>query len=101
MLNREKTAVIPPGARKIVLGLFVYETTPRLSRAFKDKIRQHFYYIEKFGVEEHVIRGGFDSVGGFCRHLKGLLDFSNMVEPGFARDCYAQFAKILEQAHVF
>jgi RNA-directed DNA polymerase len=90
-LNIQKTTVVPPGARKIVLGLLVDGEEPRLSRQFKDRIRQHFYYLEKWGVREHVAKRGFDSIGGFFRHLKGLLDFANMVEPEYARKLYERF----------
>lgn len=94
MLNRQKTAVIPPGARKIVLGLLVDGDMPRLSRSFKDRIRQHLYYLEKFGPDQHVSRRSFDSVGGFFRHLKGLIDFANMVEPQYAREVYARLYRM-------
>ncbi len=95
MLNRQKTAVIPPGARKIVLGLLVDEDYPRLSRPFKDRIRQHLYYLEKFGPDQHVNKRGFDSIGGFFRHLKGLIDFAHMIEPQYARDAYARLSAII------
>ncbi|MEO5655101.1 MAG: reverse transcriptase family protein [Nitrosospira sp.] len=98
MLNRQKTAVIPPSARKIVLGLLVDGDVPRLSRTFKDRIRQHLYYLEKFGPDQHVSKRGFDSVGGFFRHLKGLIDFAHMIEPQYARDAYARLGAIVSGA---
>lgn len=100
MLNRQKTAVIPPGARKIVLGLLVDGDMPRLSRPFKDKIRQHLYYLEKFGPDKHVSMRGFDSVGGFFRHLKGLIDFAHMVEPQYAREAYTRLCAIVSDAQI-
>lgn len=100
MLNRQKTAVIPPGARKIVLGLLVDGDLPRLSRVFKDRIRQHLYYLEKFGPDQHVSKRGFDSVGGFFRHLKGLIDFANMIEPQYARDVYVRLCVIVSKAQM-
>lgn len=99
-LNRLKTAVIPPGARKIVLGLLVDGDVPRLSRPFKDRIRQHLYYLEKFGPDQHVSQRGFDSVGGFFRHLKGLIDFAHMIEPQYARDAYARLSALVLSAQI-
>lgn len=51
-----------------------------------DRIRQHLYYIEKLGIEAHAQNRGFNSIGGLHRHLRGLIDFANMVEPIYASD---------------
>src|SRR5699024_11048139 len=77
--NRAKTAVIHPGARKIVLGLLVDQEHPRLSRKFRDRLRQHLYYLETKGITAHLEARGFDSAGGLYRHLRGLIDYANMV----------------------
>jgi RNA-directed DNA polymerase len=98
-LNHKKTTIVPPGARKVVLGLLVDGEEPRLSRPFKDKIRQHLYYLEKFGADQHVSNRGFDSVGGFFRHLRGLIDFAHMVEPKYAQDVYARIRAITSGGH--
>jgi len=79
-LNRSKTKVVHPGARRIVLGLLVDGPQPVLSRAFRDNLRQHFHYLKKFGVDEHVRARNFDSAGGLYRHLRGLVDFASMVD---------------------
>ena len=49
-----KTKIIPPGSKKIVLGLNVDGSTPRLQKEYKDRIRQHLYYLEKYGISEHI-----------------------------------------------
>lgn len=98
ILNSQKTAVIPPGARKVVLGLLVDGDVPRLTRPFKDRIRQHLYYLEKLGPDQHVTARGFDSVGGFFRHLRGLIDFAHMVEPQYAHHAYVKFSAIISDA---
>lgn len=83
-LNRKKTAIIPPGARKIVLGLLTDREFPNLTKEFKDKLRQHLYYIETLGIEKHMLRREFDSIGGLYRHLRGLINYANLVDPAFA-----------------
>lgn len=98
-LNRRKTRVVPPGPRKLVLGLLVDGPQPRLTRQYKDRIRQHLYYIEKLGFEAHVIRRGFDSIGGLYRHLRGLVDFANMVEPIYAADALTRLQRALPAAY--
>lgn len=83
-LNKRKTAIIPPGARKVVLGLLVDRQAPNLPREFKDRLRQHIHYLKKFGIQNHVARREFDSVGGAYRHLLGLINYANMVDEEFA-----------------
>lgn len=58
--------------------------TPRLSRAFRDRLRQHFFYLEKFGIQRHMETRKFDSAGGLYRHLRGLIDYANMVDQPYA-----------------
>ena len=48
--QHRKTKVVPPGSRKLVLGLQVEGDVSRLTREFKDKLRQHLYYLEKHGA---------------------------------------------------
>ncbi|MBJ7437819.1 MAG: RNA-directed DNA polymerase [Sphingopyxis sp.] len=83
-VNDQKTRVVPPGARKIVLGLLVDNPEPRLSRDFRDRLRQHLHYIEKFGPEAHRAARGFDTVSGLYRHVRGLVDFAKSVDRNYA-----------------
>jgi len=89
-LNKKKTNVVPPGARKVVLGLLVDRVVPALPREFKDKLRQHLYYLKKHGVENHIERRKFDSAGGAYRHILGLINFANMVDAEFAEKMKAE-----------
>jgi RNA-directed DNA polymerase len=82
--NRAKTVVVHPGARRVVLGLLVDGDTPRLTRAFRDRLRQHFYYLEKHGITAHVQARAFESVGGMYRHLRGLIDYAKSVDAAYA-----------------
>lgn len=82
--NRSKTTIVHPGARRVVLGLLVDSDQPRLSRVFRDRLRQHLYYLETRGIMAHVEARGFDSAGGLYRHLRGLIDYANMVDQPYA-----------------
>jgi len=90
-LNRGKTAIVPPGARKVVLGLLVDRSTPTLPREFKDRVRQHLHYLKKYGIQQHVIRREFDSVGGAYRYLLGLINYANMVDANWAMKLRSEF----------
>ncbi len=94
--NRAKTQIIPPGARKVVLGLLVDGECPRLSREFKSRIRMHLYYLNhpKFGPNKHAKRRGFDSVLGLHAHVRGLIAHAQLVEPHYANACLLEFNNI-------
>jgi len=97
--NDRKTSVVPPGARKIVLGLVVNDEQPRLSREFKALIRQHYHYLTLYGADEHAGKrrfrsGGVSSVPALKRHLEGLLAFAAQVEPAYAHRVAAKHIEI-------
>lgn len=89
--QHRKTLIVPPGARKIVLGLQVDGETPRLRREFKDNLRQHLHYLEKFGPIEHAERRDFDSVWGMKCHIRGLIDYAKMIELPYAEALLKRF----------
>jgi RNA-directed DNA polymerase len=83
--NSAKTRIVPPGARKIVLGLLVDTDVPHLSRDFKRQLRQHLYYLKKVGPQQHAERRRFTSVAGLRNHLEGLAAFAFQIEPSYGR----------------
>ena len=89
--QHRKTAIVPPGSRKIVLGLSVDGDQPRLRREFKDKLRHHLYYLERFGPIEHARVRNFHTLWGMKCHLRGLIDYANMVEPQYAKALLKRF----------
>lgn len=89
--QHRKTNIVPPGSRKIVLGLQVDGDQPKLRREFKDLLRQHIYYLEKYGIVEHAGKRGFDSVWGMKCHIRGLIDFANMIEHDYAASLLKRF----------
>lgn len=89
--NEKKTRIVPPGARKVVLGLLVDGARPRLTREFRDQLRQHLYYLKKLGPEAHRAARNFDTVSGLHRHVRGLIDFAQSVDSIFAGAMRAKF----------
>ncbi|MEN9902835.1 MAG: hypothetical protein RL651_1499 [Pseudomonadota bacterium] len=86
--NLAKTQIVPPRARKIVLGLLVDQSTPRLPREFKNKIRMHLYYLERadIGPIQHAQKRGFSAVAGLRNHLMGLAAYARQVEPTYGAE---------------
>lgn len=89
-----KTVVVPPGARKVVLGLLVDGTRVRLSREFRARLECHVHYARRFGPQGHSKRRGFRSVFGFENHLRGLINFARSVDEEFAGPLDDEMAKI-------
>ena len=90
-LKYRKTKIVPPGARKIVLGLLVDGSSPRLTKDFKSKLRMHLYYIRKFGPSDHARARGFENTWGLKNHLKGLIAYANQIEPDYASELLNSF----------
>lgn len=89
-----KTTIVPPGGKKIILGLNVESEFPKLAKGTRDTIRQHLYYLEKVGPVQHAFNRKFDSVWGLKSHIRGLIDYANMVEPDFAKVSLEKFNSI-------
>ena len=93
--NLRKTAIRGPGARRIVLGMLVDGPEPRLSREFKDDLRQHLHYLasEDFGPSRHAERQKL-SVSTLYHRVRGLIGWAMRVEPKFGAKCLAQFEAV-------
>ncbi|MDQ1045057.1 reverse transcriptase family protein [Streptomyces sp. V4I2] len=94
-LHRKKTRVVPPGARKIVLGLLVDGDEVRLPRQTRKRLEDHIRGAEKFGFAAHVEHIGFSSLQGFIHHVDGLLAYAQGVDTAWARPLTRQWEDLL------
>lgn len=80
--NMCKTTIIPPGARKIILGLLVDTEQPRLQKSVRNQIRQHIYYLKhaEVGPDQHAQRRGYDSTLGLQQYLNGLVSYVSDID---------------------
>ncbi|MDG4898591.1 reverse transcriptase family protein [Mesorhizobium sp. WSM4976] len=94
--HRQKTTIIPPGARKILLGVLVDSDRPRLTRAFKNNIETHLFALlsTKVGPASHRVKRGFDSTIGMRRHIEGLIAFAHQVDARYAANLYEKFNSV-------
>ena len=83
-LHERKISIVPPGGRKVVLGLLVDRAQPRLTPEFRQRAADHVRGIEKFGIAAHAKVRGFDAVTGMVEHIAGVIRFAGHVEPAFA-----------------
>lgn len=94
--NISKTRVVPPGGRKIVLGLIVNGKVPALPRDFKLRMRQHVHYLQKpeAGPLVHAQARGFASILGMKQHLYGLAAYATQIEPTYGQSLVAELNKV-------
>lgn len=75
VVHHQKTRIVPPGARKVVLGLLVDEAI-RLLPEHRRRIEVHLRGCERFGLANHANHRGFESVFSFVNHLGGWIAFA-------------------------
>ena len=92
--NKAKTTISPPGARKLVLGLLVDRETPRLTREFKARLRQHLYYLHHAGPAAHAAHQGGATVFGVRRHVLGLIQHARQIERTYGDRRLTEFKMI-------
>lgn len=94
--NRAKTLIRGPGARRIVLGVLVDQDTPRLTRTYKDCIRQHLHYLRSsaHGPAKHA-EARKTSVSTLYHHVRGRIAWAEQVEPDFGSACLAEFERVV------
>ncbi len=94
--NTAKTRISPPGSRKVVLGLLVDGAAPRLTREFRQGLRQHLHYLlhPNVGAARHALARGFVATAAMRNHIWGLIAFAYDIDPGFAQACATQFGKV-------
>ena len=79
-LKKRKTAVIPVAKRQTVTGIVVNEKI-NLTKDYKKKIRQEMYYIQKFGVDEHLKKLDISDKGAYLNSLQGRIAFVLQTTP--------------------
>lgn len=92
--HQSKCVISPPGARKIVLGLLVDGSEPRLRREFRRMLECHVHFLCLRGPSDHARARGFDSVLGFRRHFEGLLNYANAIDPAFVANLRAAIRQV-------
>ncbi|MFJ4688072.1 reverse transcriptase family protein [Streptomyces sp. NPDC088789] len=83
-VHRKKTRVVPPGARKVVLGLLVDGDRLRIPVPARQRLEAHVRGAATFGLTAHVAHARYSSLGGFVRHVDGMLRYAQGVDRAWA-----------------
>jgi RNA-directed DNA polymerase len=94
--HEAKTRIVPPGGRKIVLGLIIEHDRVLLPRRFKRRLDTHVRGVARFGLTQHAQFRGFASVLSFVNHVDGHIAYADSVEPLFARTVRARWDVALD-----
>jgi RNA-directed DNA polymerase len=92
--NERKTRIIRPGGKKLVLGLLVDGTYPRISKETYKRIDRHLHAVLKYGLESVAKHEKFNSAYGFYNHLNGLISFVKDVDEIRWREFKKKFLEI-------
>lgn len=78
-LNTKKVHFSSNSQRQEVTGLIINDGKIRIKRNYIRKIEQELYYIEKFGLENHIKNMGIHN-SFYVEHLKGKIMFVREVD---------------------
>jgi RNA-directed DNA polymerase len=93
--HEKKTRVVPPGARKIVLGLLVDGDRVRIPVDARNRILNDIRGAERFGLHMHAQHRGFSSTIAFGEHLAGMLAYCHDVDPEWTAPLWQRWTKVL------
>ncbi len=93
--NLRKTVIRGPGDRKVVLGMLVDGSRPRLAKELKDRLRMHLHYLchPNFGPPHHAVARGI-SIASIYHHVLGLIFWARAVEPLYGSSLLKEFDRI-------
>lgn len=78
-INLKKTKLMLPHQRQIVTGVVVNKK-PQVNFQQRNKLRQTMYYINKFGLENHMDKLGIKK-RSYLEHLLGKINFILQINP--------------------
>jgi RNA-directed DNA polymerase len=98
--HEKKTRLIPPGARKIVLGLLVDGDRLRIPVEARNRILNDIRGAEVFGLPAHARHRGFSSSIAFGERLAGMLAYCHDVDAEWTAPLWRRWAKILNDYEI-
>ena len=96
-LKNRKTAVVPASKRQTVTGIVVNEKL-NITKEYKKNIRQEMYYIQKFGVEDHLKRMDVADKRQYVLSLRGRIAFVLQTTPNDGE--FVKYKKFLDETRL-
>ncbi|TBL43333.1 RNA-directed DNA polymerase [Verrucosispora sp. SN26_14.1] len=95
-LHQRKTRVVPPGSRKIVLGLLVDSDCVRLPADARSRLETHVRGVARFGLVAHAQHWKYNSLTGLIHRVDGLLAHARDVDPLWVAPLWRSWNDALE-----
>jgi RNA-directed DNA polymerase len=94
--HRQKTSLVPPGARKVVLGIAVDTDRLRLTKEYKNNVETHLYALTSpsIGPLAHAEERKFASIVGMRRHITGLVAHARRVDGPYGERLRVQLRSV-------
>lgn len=99
-IHVRKTKIIPPGARKIVLGMLVTESGVAVLPEQRRMIDIHIHAVGKYGPVEYSAVRKFDSVFSFINHVEGWFAYLSHIDPEWTHLKVKEWREVLGSHHV-
>jgi RNA-directed DNA polymerase len=100
-LHERKTKVIPPGARKVVLGMLISETGVSILPEQRRMMDLYIHAVAKYGPIEYSAKRGFESVLSFINHVEGWLAYLSHIDGEWTRERGRAWEAALADHQVF
>lgn len=79
IVNQDKTKLLHNNSRKIITGVSISSGKPTIPKSLKRRLRKEAYYINKYGLEDHMAHEQIDDLKYYSR-LKGYFAYWNSIE---------------------
>lgn len=93
-VNVQKTNIVNSGSRKVITGLCLNDNVLRISRTYKEKVKQELYLIDKYGFEQHCTALKVKNHLSYLRLLRAKIVYICQVETQTGQKFLEQFNKI-------
>lgn len=100
-LHERKLHLIPPGARKVILGILIQPDSIRILPEQRRMLDLYIHSVRKYSLVSYAAKRKFDSPISFLNHVNGHLAHMKQIEPDWTAGREAAWIEALEEAGVF
>lgn len=84
-IHQRKSQLIPPGARKVVLGVLLTGQSVAVLPEQRRMLGVYLHGVKKYGLLEFVAHRGFESPVAFINHLYGWFSYLSQIDPEWVK----------------
>jgi RNA-directed DNA polymerase len=100
-IHQQKTKIIPPGARKMLLGMMITDDGVAILPEHRRRIDLYIHCVERFGPTQFAKTRKFDSAISFINHVEGWLAYLSHIDPVWTKIHSVKWSAALASHQVF